>query len=54
MRQGNRIEGTEESLQECPVPLGPQVITWRLGGPKGMDGNGDTMHAANAPILQPP
>lgn len=33
------------------VPLGPQVVTWRLDGPKGMSGNGDTVSAANQPIL---
>ncbi|MDR0775370.1 MAG: hypothetical protein LBE81_01855 [Azonexus sp.] len=34
-----------------PIKLGPQVVTWRLGGPKGMPGNGDTVKAANIPEL---
>jgi hypothetical protein len=37
-----------------PVPLGPQAITWRLGGPEGMAGNGDTVTAKNQPILNQP
>lgn len=36
------------------VTLGPQVITWRLGGPEGMPGNGDTVKAVNVPILTRP
>lgn len=36
------------------VPLGPQVITWRLGGPEGLAGNGDTIRAVNIPILARP
>lgn len=36
------------------VPIGPQSISWRLGGPKGTPGNGDTIHAANTPVLRPP
>jgi hypothetical protein len=37
-----------------PVPLGPQVVTWRLDGPEGMAGNGDTVQAANQPVLLRP
>lgn len=37
-----------------PVPLGPQQVTWRLGGPEGMPGNGDTVKAANTPVLERP
>ena len=36
------------------VPLGEQVITWRLGGPRGTPGNGDTIQAANKPVLTAP
>lgn len=36
------------------VPLGPQVVTWRLDGPKGMPGNGDTVKAINQPVLSRP
>jgi len=35
-----------------PIKLGPQVISWRLGGPKGMPGNGDTVKATNIPELK--
>jgi hypothetical protein len=31
--------------------LGPQIVTWRLDGPKGMPGNGDTVTAVNQPVL---
>lgn len=51
---GQPHRGNGGIITGVPVPLGPQVITWRLGGPKGMAGNGDTIHAANAPILQRP
>lgn len=34
-----------------PMRLGPQTVTWRLGGPKGMVGNGDTVTAINRPLL---
>lgn len=34
-----------------PMRLGPQTVTWRLGGPKGMPGNGDTVTAINRPVL---
>lgn len=33
------------------VKLGPQSVTWRLDGPKGTPGNGDTVKAKNTPIL---
>jgi len=36
------------------VPLGPQTVTWRLGGPQGMAGNGDTVQAVNQPALTRP
>lgn len=36
------------------VPLGPQTVSWRLGGPKGMKGNGDTVHATNTLVLEAP
>lgn len=37
-----------------PVPLGQQVVTWQLGGPEGMAGNGDTVQAINQPVLARP
>jgi hypothetical protein len=36
------------------VPLGAQVVTWRLDGPKGTPGNGDTVKAINQPVLTRP
>ncbi|WP_284337249.1 hypothetical protein [Comamonas sp. NoAH] len=36
------------------VPLGPQMVSWRLDGPEGMKGNGDTVHATNALVLLAP
>lgn len=36
------------------VPLGPQKITWRLDGPEGMKGNGETVTAVNPPVLTLP
>jgi hypothetical protein len=36
------------------VPLGPQRLTWRLDGPEGTPGNGDTVTASNQPTLTRP
>lgn len=33
------------------VPLGQQAVTWRLGGPEGMPGNGETVKAVNQPVI---
>ncbi|WP_374538943.1 hypothetical protein [Chitinimonas taiwanensis] len=44
---GGLITGVE-------VPLGPQTVTWRLDGPEGMPGNGETVKAINQPILKMP
>lgn len=33
------------------IELGSQFVSWRLDGPKGMPGNGDTVSALNCPIL---
>jgi hypothetical protein len=37
-----------------PVPLGPQKLTWRLDGPEGAPGNGETVTAGNQPTLMRP
>jgi hypothetical protein len=34
------------------LPLGPQTVTWRLGGPEGMARNGETVTAKNKPELK--
>lgn len=46
--------GTGGLMTGVPVQLGPQKITWRLGGPKGMPNNGDTVVAANIPDFPNP
>ncbi len=33
------------------ITLGPQKITWRIGGPGGMPRNGETATAKNIPII---
>lgn len=43
--------GANSIMVEQPITLGPQVVTWRLAGPEGMPGNGDTVRAKNIPIL---
>jgi hypothetical protein len=40
------------SMSGVQLPLGPQKITWRLGGPEGMPRNGDTVTAKNIPELK--
>lgn len=40
--------GTMTGVQ---IPLGPQKISWRLGGPEGMVGNGQTVVGKNIPTL---
>lgn len=34
-----------------PIPLGPQTLTWRLGGPRGMAHNGETVTVKNSLTL---
>jgi hypothetical protein len=41
--------GTMTGVQ---IPLGPQKISWRLDGPKGTPGNGETVTAKNLPDLK--
>lgn len=35
------------------IPFGPQTLTWRLGGPRGMALNGETVTVKNSLILNP-
>lgn len=37
-----------------PITLGPQEISWRLGGPEGMPRNGETVRSKNTPVLVSP
>jgi hypothetical protein len=34
-----------------PLTLGPQRVTWKLGGPEGMPRNGELVAARNMPVL---
>ncbi len=51
---GQPHRGRGGIITGVPVPLGEQKITWRLDGPKGMPGNGETVHAINTPFLELP
>ncbi|WP_370680029.1 hypothetical protein [Comamonas sp. GB3 AK4-5] len=51
---GQLHRGNGGIITGIPVPLGPQTVTWRLDGPEGMPGNGDTTHSSNTPILNRP
>lgn len=51
---GQPHRGNGGIITGVPVPLGPQVVSWRLDGPQGMPGNGETVHASNTPILTRP
>jgi len=44
--------GANAVMVEQPIILGPQLVTWRLDGPEGSVGNGNTIAAANTPILE--
>lgn len=46
--------GGQSLMTGVAFPLGPQTVTWRLGGPEGMPGNGDTVTASNRPTLVRP
>jgi len=35
------------------IPFGPQTLTWRLGGPRNMERNGETVTAKNPLNLTP-
>lgn len=35
-----------------PVNLGPQIVSWKLDGPEGMDRNGEMIKAKNRPLLE--
>ena len=48
---GYRFYGSNSVIVDMAIPLGPQVVTWRLDGPKGTPGNGDLVKAKNTPML---
>ena len=45
------FNGANSSMIGERITLGPQVISWRLDGPKGMPRNGETVRAKNTPVL---
>jgi hypothetical protein len=51
---GHPHGGNGGLMTGVPVPLGLQVVTWRLDGPEGMPGNGDKVTAVNQPSLLRP
>ncbi|WP_139256228.1 hypothetical protein [Chitinimonas taiwanensis] len=51
---GQPHRGAGGLMTGVEVPLGPQTVTWRLGGPEGMPGNGEKVKAINQPILKMP
>lgn len=40
------------SMSGMQLRLGKKQVTWRLGGPQGMDRNGETVAAKNTPELK--
>lgn len=44
--------GSNAIMLSQPITLGPQKVTWRLGGPEGMPRNGETVTAKNVPELK--
>lgn len=51
---GQPHHGAGGLMTGVAVPLGPQVITWRLDGPAGTPGNGNVVKAENQPVLSSP
>lgn len=51
---GQPHRGAGGLMTGVAVPLGPQVISWRLGGPEGMPRNGEIVKAKNQPVLTRP
>jgi hypothetical protein len=49
---GNSFYGSNAVMMDQPITLGKQLVTWRLDGPEGTPGNGDTVVAKNVPVLQ--
>lgn len=44
--------GSNGVMLNQQITLGAQKVTWRLGGPKGMARNGETVTAKNTPELK--
>jgi hypothetical protein len=50
---GAAYDGGRGIVVGVTVPIGPQNLTWRLGGPRGMARNGETVKAKNSLVLAP-
>ena len=48
---GQPHRGAGGLMAGVAVPLGPQLVTWRLDGPEGTPRNGETVAAKNQPVL---
>ena len=44
--------GSNGVLLDQAISLGPQKVTWRLGGPESMVDNGKVVTAKNTPVLK--
>lgn len=49
----NSPYGQFSTVAGVTVPLGPQTLTWKLGGPRGMARNGETDTAKNSLVINP-
>jgi hypothetical protein len=45
--------GGTGTITGVSIPFGPQVLTWRLGGPRGMAHNGETVNVKNSLAISP-
>ena len=45
------LDGGRAISVGVPIPLGQQTLTWRLGGPRGMPRNGETIVARNSLVI---
>lgn len=45
------FNGANAVMTDQPITLGPQMVSWRLDGPKGTPRNGETVRAKNIPLL---
>lgn len=44
--------GSNSIMLAQSIALGPQKVTWTLGGPEGMPRNGEVIIAKNTPVLK--
>lgn len=48
---GYGFYGANSVIVDMAIPLGPQVVTWRLGGPLDDPRSGQIVRAKNTPLL---